>query len=130
MYYFGTSNNRNGVAVILEREWHAKILKVDRISDRIFNVKLAYVNSILNVIPAYAPQVGCPHEENSQFYEHLEQIMRNIKPEEEIIIGADLNGHVVRDRSGFEQNTDSTVLETEMKKGKMYLDSLKHITWD
>ena len=29
--------------------------------------------------------------------------MRNIKPEEEIIIGADLNGHVGRDRSGFEQ---------------------------
>ena len=103
MYYFGTSNNRNGVAVIQEREWHDKILKVDRISDRIINVKLAYGNSILNVISAYAPQVGCPHEEKSQFYEHLEQIMRNIKPEEEIIIGAYLNGHVGRDRSGFEQ---------------------------
>ena len=42
MYYFGTSNNRNGVAVILEREWHDKILKVDRISDRIINVTLEY----------------------------------------------------------------------------------------
>ena len=103
MYYFGTSNNRNGVAVILERVWHDKILKVDRISDRIIDVKLAYGNSILNVISAYAPQVGCPHEEMRQFYEHLGQIMRNIKPEEEIIIGADLNGHVGRDRSGFEQ---------------------------
>ena len=79
MYYFGTSNNRNGVAVILEREWHDKILKVDRISDRIINVKLAYGNSILNVISAYAPQVGCPHEEKSQFYEYMEQIRRNIK---------------------------------------------------
>ena len=29
--------------------------------------------------------------------------MRNIKLGEEIIIGADLNGHVGRDRSGFEQ---------------------------
>ena len=29
--------------------------------------------------------------------------MRNIKPGEEIIIGADLNGHVGRDMSGFEQ---------------------------
>ena len=29
--------------------------------------------------------------------------MRNIKSEEEIIIGADLNGHVGRDRSGFEK---------------------------
>ena len=68
-----TSNDRNGVAVILEREWHGKILKVDRIFNRIINVKLAYGNSILNVIAAYAPQVGCPHEEKSQFYEHLEK---------------------------------------------------------
>ena len=29
--------------------------------------------------------------------------MRNIKQEEEILIGADLNGHVWRDRSGLEQ---------------------------
>ena len=99
-YYFGTRNNRNGVAIILEREWHDKILKVDRISDRIINVKLAYGNSILNLI---SPQVGCPHEEKSQFYEHLEHIMRNIKPEEEINIGACLNGHVGRDRGGFDQ---------------------------
>ena len=56
--------------------------------------------------------------------------MRNIKPGEEIIIGADLNGHMGRDRSGFEQdkNTEATVSETEMKKGKLSLDSLKHIT--
>ena len=102
-YYFGTSNNCNGETVILERECHDKILKVDIISDRIFNVRLAYGNSVLNVISAYAPQVGCPQEEKSQFYEHLEQIMRNIKPGEEIIIGANLNGHVGRDKSGFEQ---------------------------
>ena len=57
IYYFGTSNNRNGVAAILEREWHDKISKVDRISDRIINVKLAYGNSILNVISGYASQV-------------------------------------------------------------------------
>ena len=47
LYYFGTSNNGNGVAVILEREWHENILKIERISDRIINVKLA-----------------CPHEES------------------------------------------------------------------
>ena len=42
--------------------------KVKIISDRIINVKLAYGNSILNVISAYAPQVGCPNEEKSQLY--------------------------------------------------------------
>ena len=28
------------------------------------------------------------------------------------------------------KNTEATVSETEMKKGKMYLDSLKHISCD
>ena len=28
------------------------------------------------------------------------------------------------------KNMEATVSETEMKKGKIYLDSLKHITWD
>ena len=50
MYYFGTSNNRNGVVLMLEKEWQYTILKVGRISDRIINVKLAYGNSILNMI--------------------------------------------------------------------------------
>ena len=28
------------------------------------------------------------------------------------------------------KNTEATVLEIEMKKGNMCLDSLKHITWE
>ena len=28
------------------------------------------------------------------------------------------------------KNTEATVSETEMKKGKMSFDSLKHITWE
>ena len=82
-------------------------MKLERISDiiRIINVKLAYGDSILKEISAHAPQVGFPHEENSQFKEHniMEQIMRNIKPDDEILIGAVLNGHVGRGRSVFEQ---------------------------
>ena len=66
MYYFCTSNNRNGAAIILERDWQDKILKLERILNKVINVKLAYGNSILNVISAYAPQVGCPQEEKSK----------------------------------------------------------------
>ena len=125
-----TNNNRNGVAVILESEWHDKILKVGRISDIIINGKLAYGNSILNVISAYAPHVGCPHQEKSHLYEHLEQIMTNIKLEEEILIGADLNGHVGRDRSGLEQEHGGHVFGDRNEEGKMSLDLLKDVTWE
>ena len=54
--------------------------------------------------------------------------MRNIKPEEEIIIGGDLHGHEWRVASN--KNTEANVSETEMKNGKMSLDSLTHITCD
>ena len=50
MYYFGTSNKRNGVGVILERDLHDNILKVDRISDIIINVKLAYIYIYGNIL--------------------------------------------------------------------------------
>ena len=55
------------------------------------------------MISAYAPQVGFPQEDNIKLYEHHEQILRNIKPGDEIIKGADLTGHMGRHRSGFEQ---------------------------
>ena len=63
----------------------------------------------------------------------LEQIARNIKPEMDILAGADLNGHVgSRGETGVasNKNTEATVSETEIRKGKMSSDSLKHITWE
>ncbi len=55
--------------------------------------------------------------------------MRNIKPGEEIIIGADIM--VMWEETGVasNKNTGVTASETEMTKGKMSLDSLKHITF-
>ena len=89
-------------------------------------MKLAYGNSILNVISAYAPQVGCQHEEKSQFYEHLEQIMRNIKQEEKILIGADLNGHVRRHRSGFEQEHGGHCFGYRKEEGELRCRQIRY----
>ena len=73
-------------------------------------MKLAYGSSILNVISEYAPQVGCPHEEKSRFYEHLEQIMRNGKNNEEYQTS---RGNHYRSRPKWSRGRDSGGFEQE-----------------
>ena len=59
LYYSGASTARNGVGIILNREWQDKILEVKRKSDRVMSIKLVVGKHMLNTISAYAPQTGC-----------------------------------------------------------------------
>ena len=103
LYYHGICRARNGIGIILSKEWQDKILEIKRISDRIMTMKLVSGNTMLNIISVYAHQVGCSQQEKDQFYENLESEMRRIPLHEELIIGGDLNGHVGKDRSNFER---------------------------
>ena len=58
---------------------------------------------MLNIISAYTPQTGCSHEEKEHFYEQMESLLRQIPGQEDIWIGADLNGHIGGTRTGFER---------------------------
>ena len=58
---------------------------------------------MLNIISAYAPQKGCSQEEKEHFYEEIESLLRQIPGQEDMWIGADLNGHVGGTRTGFER---------------------------
>ena len=56
---------------------------------------------MLKFISAYAPQTGCSQEEKEHFYEEMESLLRQIPGQEDMWIGADLNGHVGGTRTGF-----------------------------
>ena len=47
---------------------------------------------MLNVISAYAPQVGCIREEKESFWMNLDETVEKIPKNEKIVVGADLNG--------------------------------------
>ena len=49
---------------------------------------------LLNVISAYAPQVGCIREEKETFWLELDETVKKIPRNDRIVMGADLNGHV------------------------------------
>ncbi|KAK4320273.1 hypothetical protein Pmani_008849 [Petrolisthes manimaculis] len=63
-----------------------------RKSDRI--MKLGVESLVLNVVCAYAPQVGCTEEEKKFFWRHLDEILQTVLQEERIFVGEDLNGHI------------------------------------
>ena len=63
---------RNGVSVIVRKEYIANVLEVIRVLDRILKIKLDVRGVRINVIRvcAYAPQVGCKEEEKVRFLQY------------------------------------------------------------
>jgi hypothetical protein len=66
-------------------------------------IKLIFGDLILNVISAYAPQIGLSDDVKRRFWEDLEDIVRGVSSSEKLFIGGDLNGHVGTVREGFER---------------------------
>ena len=57
---------------------------------------------MLNVISAYAAQVGLDTSIKRQLWEDLEGLVRSVPTNEKLFIGGDLNGHVGTTNLGFE----------------------------
>ncbi|XP_071677140.1 uncharacterized protein [Lolium perenne] len=66
-------------------------------------VKLVVGDLVLNVISAYAPQVGHNESTKREFWEGLEDLVRRVPIGEKLFIGGDLNGHVGTSNIGFER---------------------------
>ena len=102
LLYHGVDSRRNGVGVILKEEYSKRVLEVRRVSDRVVSVKLESEGVILNVVSAYAPQVGCGREEKESFWDELDEVVETIPEQERVVIGADFNGHVGEGNRGDE----------------------------
>ncbi|KAK6744303.1 hypothetical protein RB195_011169 [Necator americanus] len=99
LIYHGTSN-RNGIGIILN-ETFRNSATVDRLSERLMAVKVDTAEGELQVVSAYAPQVGCSEEEKACFWENLQQYVQSLEGEEVLLIGGDFNGHVGSRKDGF-----------------------------
>ncbi|XP_065315651.1 uncharacterized protein LOC135924521 [Gordionus sp. m RMFG-2023] len=61
-------------------------------------VKIADQGGFLTALCAYAPQIGCVESEKDIFFDSLEKEIQGIRQEEKLIIGADFNAHIGKDR--------------------------------
>jgi exonuclease III len=88
--YSGSTVTRNGVGVLIDKSLKDGVVDVRRKGDRIIIVKLVHGNLVLNVVSAYAPQVGLDMSANRQFWEDLEDVVRSVPSNEKLFIGGDL----------------------------------------
>ena len=58
LWYSGSAGTRNGVGVLIDKSLKDGVVDVRRKGDMIILVKLVVGNLVLNVVSAYAPQVG------------------------------------------------------------------------
>uniref|UniRef100_A0A8I6WSC6 Endonuclease/exonuclease/phosphatase domain-containing protein n=1 Tax=Hordeum vulgare subsp. vulgare TaxID=112509 RepID=A0A8I6WSC6_HORVV len=94
LWYTGTTSNKNGVGILVNKSLRDGVVDVKRQGDRMILVKLVVGDLVLNVICAYAPQVGHNESTKREFWEGLEDLVRRVPIGEKLFIGGDLNGHV------------------------------------
>jgi len=90
------------VGVLIDKSLKDDVVDVRRRGDRIILVKLVVGDLVLNVISAYAPQVGHDESAKRQFWDDLDDMVRAVPIREKLFIGGDLNGHVGTTNTGFE----------------------------
>ena len=103
LWYTGEANNKNGVGIIVDKDLKEKVVDVKRIGDRIIAIKLVLEKEIINIISAYAPQIGLDETTKKQFWENMDGLVQGIPESERIFIGGDLNGHVGKTSGGYER---------------------------
>ncbi|XP_065662746.1 uncharacterized protein LOC136085373 [Hydra vulgaris] len=81
----------------------------------------------MNVINAYAPQVGCDMEEKEEFWRELDEVVLQVPIEEIMILGADFNGHVGEGSSGDEEVMGRYGVKERNTEGQMVVNFAKRI---
>jgi exonuclease III len=102
LWYTGTTTNKNGVGIVLDKSLKDGVVDIKRQGDRIILVKLLVGDLVFNVISAYAPQIGLNESIKRQFRERLDALVSSVPISEKLFIGGDLNGHVGSTRVGFD----------------------------
>ncbi|KAG2608426.1 hypothetical protein PVAP13_4NG319001, partial [Panicum virgatum] len=103
LWYTGATPGRNGVGILIDRSLKDGVVEVRRQGDRIILIRLVVGDLVLNVISAYAPQVGLSESTKIQFWEDLDSMVSTVPTSEKLFIGGDLNGHVGATNVGFER---------------------------
>ena len=67
LWYTGTTANKNGVGIVLDKSLKDGVVDIKRQGDRIILVKLLVGDLVFNVISAYAPQIGLNESIKRQF---------------------------------------------------------------
>ena len=127
MWYCGSENKKNGVGIILKKEHVDRVVELWRVTDRIICLKMEVDGVMLNVISAYAPQVGCIRGEKEAFRLDLDETVEKIPKNKRIVMGADLNGHVGEGNNDDEEGMGRHGLGKRNNEGQAVVDFAKRM---
>ena len=99
----GNSEGTAGVGVLVASELADRIIRVERISDRVIAVDLVIGEQIFKVVSCYAPQTGRSQIEKEEFWRQVEVVIMNTDINQEVIVGGDMNGHIGQVANGFHE---------------------------
>ena len=124
--FFWQGCNKGGVGVFIAERWIDSVVNVVRVNERIMYVKLVIGKQIVNIVSAYAPQVGLSAEEKDDFWDSFIIVLTGIPKQESTFIGSDMNGHVGRSTEDerileFGDVVGMVVCNTFFKKEANYL---------
>jgi exonuclease III len=78
LWYTTTTSTKNGVAIVLDKSLKDGVVGIKRQGDRIILVKLLVGDLVLNVISAYAPQIGLNESVKRQFWEEFDALVSSV----------------------------------------------------
>ena len=90
---------KSGVGIAVSKRFRDAILEARRYDDRLMKVVFLLAKRKLHLFTAYAPQAGCSDATKIDFWSLIDEKIREVPPEDIIIIAGDLNGHVDRDKN-------------------------------
>ena len=89
-FWQGCNKGTAGVGVVSADRWIDSVVDVVRVNERIMYVKLVIGKQIVNIVSAYAPQVGLSAEEKDDFWDSFIIVLSGNPKQESIFIGSDL----------------------------------------
>ncbi|XP_070022189.1 uncharacterized protein [Nicotiana sylvestris] len=101
LWYSGVLRGKNGVGILIDSHLKESVLEVRRVNDRLMTIKMVVGECTLNVVSAYAPQIGLDEEIKRHFWEGLDDFVHSIPPSERLFIGRDFNGHIGSSVGGY-----------------------------
>ena len=102
LFWVGYKEGNSGIGLLLAEKWIDKVIHINGVNERLMLLKILIGKQVFSAISAYAPQQGPSDEVRERFYMDLVFNTSKIDEKEIIILGGDLNGHVGKTISGYE----------------------------
>jgi exonuclease III len=122
LWYTGKERSRNDVCILIDKSLKNEVVAVRIQGDMIIMIKLIFGDLVLNVISAYAPQVGLSDDVKRRFWKDLEDMIRGVPSNEKLFIEGDLIGHVGTVREEFERVHEGSGYDEQNQEGEGILN--------